>query len=74
MYLSAGACRDKKRAMGSLQLVCQGILSYLMLCGKTFPGETQHTRIYTPQTENTSTDNIKVQFGELVIFIGITYR
>ena len=43
----------------------------LLLCDKMFPEETQHTSDREPMTIE-STDTTKVQFGELMSFIGVT--
>ena len=42
-----------------------------MLCGKTFPRETEFTRLLTPDRESTtnqSTETLKVQLGEPVSY------
>jgi hypothetical protein len=48
----------------------------IMLCDKTFPGD-MHTCLLNQDREplrDQSTDATKVQLGEPVIFIGVTYR
>ena len=52
-------------------------LLYLLLCDKTFPGETQHTCLFTPDKEpitDQNTETTKVQLGEPVSFIRVAYR
>ena len=48
-----------------------------LLCGKTFPGETQHIRLFTsdrdPMTSQ-STDTTIVQLCETTGFTGVPYR
>ena len=48
-----------------------------MLCEKTFPRKVLHTCLLTPDRKpktNQSMETIKVQLGEPMNFIGVTYR
>lgn len=49
-----------------------------VLCGKAFPGDTQHMSVYSSQTrlpqQTQVLDNTKLQLREPVRFIGVTYR
>lgn len=45
--------------------------------GKSFPVETQHTHLLTTDTESITDQSLsttKVQFGELISLIGVTYK
>ena len=49
----------------------------MMLCDKKIPGEMKYTCVVIPDMEpmtDQSTDSTKVYHGELISFIGVTYR
>ena len=57
-------CHSKRKGLG-------------MLCDKMFPGEAQHICLLFPArklTTDQSTTITKVQLGESIHFIGVTYR